>query len=212
MPMTHAFGGTWTETKLEILKGYLRAYSSIFAANEKARFFNTFYVDAFAGSGYIHTGDQSLISEPQLFEGFEEDESQEFLKGSAVCALEVEPPFKNYLFIEHSAARCAELENLKVQFPDRARSVKIQQGDANEILVYRIGSNGALSPLSGSPVPAGSSPYRLTLNAERQTPNGRSLIRGQDPFAVAPRGFESGERQLFCLPNLNRSWINVEPT
>jgi three-Cys-motif partner protein len=138
--MVHTFGGSWTAAKLQILQGYLRAYSYIFAANERARFFDTFYVDAFAGSGYIHTGDQSLISDPELFEGFEEDESQDFLKGSAVCALEVEPPFKNYLFIEHSEARCAQLENLKLQFPDRARSIKIRQGDANEILGRWSGS------------------------------------------------------------------------
>lgn len=141
MPKPHTFGGSWTETKLEILKGYLGAYSSIFAANERAKFFNTFYVDAFAGSGYIHTSESSTISEPQLFEDFDEDESQEFLKGSAVCALEVEPPFKNYLFIEHSPTHCGELENLKARFPDRARSMSIRQGDANEILVSWIGTH-----------------------------------------------------------------------
>ena len=73
-----AFGGSWTEAKLEILRGYLHAYTTIFNANQKARFFDTFYVDAFAGSGYIKTNDRSLISEPELFEEFEEVESQEF--------------------------------------------------------------------------------------------------------------------------------------
>jgi three-Cys-motif partner protein len=53
-------------TKLKILKGYLQAYSNIFAANEKARFYNTFYVDAFAGSGYTKTGDPSLITDSFL--------------------------------------------------------------------------------------------------------------------------------------------------
>jgi three-Cys-motif partner protein len=57
MPTAQTFGGSWTATKLKILKGYLQAYNNIFAANEKARFYNTFYVDAFAGSGYIKTGD-----------------------------------------------------------------------------------------------------------------------------------------------------------
>jgi three-Cys-motif partner protein len=140
MPTAQTFGGSWTATKLKILKGYLQSYSNIFAANEKARFFNTFYVDAFAGSGYIKTGDPSLISEPQLFDGFNDVESQEFLEGSAVCALEVEPPFKNYLFIERSQARCAELKKLKTQFPGRASSIEILPGDANKILVSWVGS------------------------------------------------------------------------
>jgi three-Cys-motif partner protein len=79
MPTAQTFGGSWTATKLKILKGYLQSYSKIFPANEKARFFDTFYVDAFAGSGYIKTSGSSLISEPQLFDGFDEAESQEFL-------------------------------------------------------------------------------------------------------------------------------------
>jgi three-Cys-motif partner protein len=60
MPSPQVFGGSWTEKKLKILQGYLKAYGTIFTAKEKARFFNTFYVDAFAGSGYIKIGDQGL--------------------------------------------------------------------------------------------------------------------------------------------------------
>ena len=38
MPTAQTFGGSWTATKLKILKSYLQAYSNIFVANEKARF------------------------------------------------------------------------------------------------------------------------------------------------------------------------------
>jgi three-Cys-motif partner protein len=140
MPSPQVFGGSWTEKKLKILQGYLKAYGTIFTAKEKARFFNTFYVDAFAGSGYIKIGDQSLINEPELFDGFEEVESQEFLKGSSICTLEVDPAFKNYLFIERAPVRCFELEKLKTKFPTKASSIQIRQGDANENLVSWIGS------------------------------------------------------------------------
>jgi three-Cys-motif partner protein len=140
MSPAHVFGGSWTATKLKILKSYLQAYSRIFAKNEKAKFFDTFYVDAFAGSGYIQTGDRSLISERELFTGFEETESQEFLKGSSVCALEVDPPFKNYLFIERSPDRCIELEKLRKQFPTKASLIQVQQGDANEKLLSWVHS------------------------------------------------------------------------
>ena len=86
MPSPQVFGGSWTETKLKILQGYLKAYSTIFTANERARFFNTFYVDAFAGSGYIKTGDRSLINEPELFGGFEEVACGSCVGGRRSCA------------------------------------------------------------------------------------------------------------------------------
>jgi three-Cys-motif partner protein len=92
-------------------------------------------VDAFAGSGFIKTGAKPLIEEPQLFVDFVEEESQDFLKGSTVTALEVDPPFKNYLFIERSAERCQDLEKLKERFPDRARSIQVLHGNANERLL-----------------------------------------------------------------------------
>ncbi len=49
----HEFGGEWTEQKLRILDDYLTAYSAIFERNERARFFERIYVDAFAGTGLI---------------------------------------------------------------------------------------------------------------------------------------------------------------
>jgi len=45
------FGGNWTEVKLARLHKYLRAYRQIFVHNEQARFFKTWFVDAFAGTG-----------------------------------------------------------------------------------------------------------------------------------------------------------------
>jgi three-Cys-motif partner protein len=76
MSPAQVFGGSWAATKLKILKSYLQAYSRIFAKNEKAKFFDTFYVDAFAGSGYIQTGDRSLISERESA-SFPVEEQQE---------------------------------------------------------------------------------------------------------------------------------------
>jgi hypothetical protein len=42
-----------------------------------------------------------------------EPEAEAFLKGSARIALEVDPPFKQYVFIEQDAGRAQELEKLK---------------------------------------------------------------------------------------------------
>lgn len=137
---THSFGGSWTKEKLHILSSYLAAYSTIFARNKNAQFFDTFYVDAFAGSGYIKTANEPVVEEPQLFENLAEDEPQEFLKGSAVCALEVDPPFKNYLFIERSNRWCEDLECLKQKFPHRAASIQIRKGDAKANLLSWVRS------------------------------------------------------------------------
>jgi hypothetical protein len=46
-------GGAWTEQKLACLQKYLQSYCQIFSKNERARYFRTHYVDAFAGTGSI---------------------------------------------------------------------------------------------------------------------------------------------------------------
>jgi three-Cys-motif partner protein len=48
---SHQFGGRWTEEKLERLRKYLVAYTTIFKANERAKHLRTTFVDAFAGTG-----------------------------------------------------------------------------------------------------------------------------------------------------------------
>ena len=47
-----------------------------------------------------------------------EDEPQALLDGSARMALQSEPPFDKYIFIEKSAARCAQLELLRDEFAE----------------------------------------------------------------------------------------------
>jgi len=97
MTQSDQFGGPWTREKLECLSKYLQAYTTIFNRNPRARFFTTYYVDAFAGTGRVtlQGGSQTL-----WFPEFTEPDTQEYLKGSAARALEVEPGFKRYLFIE----------------------------------------------------------------------------------------------------------------
>ena len=52
--------GYWSEIKLDIIRDYARAYSTIMGAQERPRFHHV-YIDAFAGAG-IHmsksTGEQ----------------------------------------------------------------------------------------------------------------------------------------------------------
>lgn len=129
----HTFGGDWTINKLERLKEYLKAYAQIFAKNEQAKKLNTFYIDAFAGTGYRAT-EKDKPQELDLFAGENDCEREEFLKGSASIALEVEPPLKNYIFVDSKKQHINQLEELKKKYPKRTSQIQIVQDDANEFL------------------------------------------------------------------------------
>jgi len=130
MKQQHQFGGSWTQKKLERVRKYLVAYTTIFAKNPRAQKLTTIYVDAFAGTGY-RTNPQWLDAQTSLFADPTELEVEEFLKGSAKIALEVEPSFQHYIFIERDPGRAKELEELRAAFPRKAQAVKIAQRDAN---------------------------------------------------------------------------------
>jgi len=132
MPV-HEFGGGWTAEKLERVRKYLAAYTTIFARNPRAQKLIPIYVDAFAGTGY-RTKPPRLDSQTTLFTELAEPEADAFLKGSAQIALEVEPSFKKYVFIEQDAEHAQELEKLKLQFPQKASVIQIVQEDANAYL------------------------------------------------------------------------------
>ena len=117
-----------------MLSKYLRAYRKIFEKNRKAGFFDISYVDAFAGTGVIRR------AEPGMFAGFFPElaeAEEEFRKGSVRRALEVDPPFDHYVFIEKDAAKCDELKALKDEFP--GRDISIIGQDANEALLEWCG-------------------------------------------------------------------------
>jgi len=127
----HRFGGNWTEQKLRVLGKYLGAYTTAL----KNTSFEKIYVDAFAGSGYRATGETISADSPEqsvLFPESEELGRRSLLDGSASIALQTDPPFDRYIFIERNRDRCAELEQLKSRFPALSDRVEITPGDANE--------------------------------------------------------------------------------
>lgn len=138
----HQFGGQWTEKKLENIRKYLAAYMKIFTKNPQARYYDTIYVDAFAGTGYRDLIEPDEIA-GELFDSVEEDfELQTFFKGSAVIALENQPPFKEYLFLEKNPKYAEELNSLKEQYahvgkeqyPQTGSSIRICNEEANQFL------------------------------------------------------------------------------
>jgi three-Cys-motif partner protein len=58
---------------------------------------------------------------------------EEFRKGSVKRALEVDPPFHHYVFIEKNPEKCKELEALRKEHPKR--DIKIICDDANMALL-----------------------------------------------------------------------------
>ena len=107
--------GPWSEVKLDIIRKYASAYSVIFT---KLRYFHHVYIDAFAGLGF-HLSKTT----------------QEFVNGSPKIAVEIDPPFKEYFFVDINRLKISSLEELKKSRPG---TVHVEEGDCNELLVRDI--------------------------------------------------------------------------
>lgn len=109
--------GGWSELKLEILKKYAAAYSTILSAQTKASPLFHVYIDAFAGAG-------KHLSKA----------TQEFVPGSPLNALAVQPQFREFHLIDIAPEK---IENLRELIGPR-KDVFIYQGDCNEILLKNV--------------------------------------------------------------------------
>lgn len=130
------FGGSWTEQKLDILRKYLNAYT-VALKNKK---FECIYIDAFAGTGYCGKG-AAQNSELNLdFAELRNETVQEYITGSARIALETEPPFQQYIYIDLDNDKCARLEELKNVYPSKASRISIINEDANSYIQRYVSS------------------------------------------------------------------------
>jgi three-Cys-motif partner protein len=132
MTLHHQFGGSWSQKKLVALEKYLKAYITIFKSNPRAARLITNYVDAFAGTGYRNREDVDRV--PGFFDEPYEKESLDLQKGSALIALETEPKFDRYLFIDKKHEHVAELAKLKERFIEIKDRIRIEVGDANDVI------------------------------------------------------------------------------
>jgi len=119
----HEFGGPWTEIKLDAISEYLHFYQNAL----KNRGFETWYVDAFAGTGERN----AKVVKGGIFDNTPVEEVEEVLAGSARRALEISPPFAHYWFSEQRPTRVKALEALRNEFDS---DIIIRPGDANEQL------------------------------------------------------------------------------
>ncbi len=108
--------GPWTEVKHEIVRKYVKAYSTVLRKQQRPPFHHV-YVDAFAGAGRYLSKRTGLL-----------------VPGSAEIALATDPPFREYHLIDVDELKVARLEQIAGSRPD----VTIHRGDCNAVLAERV--------------------------------------------------------------------------
>jgi three-Cys-motif partner protein len=108
--------GYWSEIKLDIIKDYATAYSRILSSQKKPSLYHI-YIDAFAGAGK-HLSKKTGT----------------FVLGSPMNALRVEPPFRDYHFIDLDKQKISSLEEIAGSRPD----IHIYHGDCNHVLLEKV--------------------------------------------------------------------------
>ena len=123
--------GPWAREKLAILENYLQAYCRVFKNQSWAK---TVYVDAFAGSGRAKLRSyQNDSTSVELNLEIMDEEQIEYVDGSPRTALNLEPPFDRYVFVEDRPSRVRQLEELSEEIGLSER-IQIVRGDCNEYL------------------------------------------------------------------------------
>ena len=123
----------WVQEKLEYLRKYLHAYTSILSKQPWLKGY--FYIDAFSGPGMLkirrqQTDDpaQELLLEISNFVGQDTGKAQ-YVSGSPRVALELINPFTVYLFFEIDRKRINQLEGLKKDYKNRR--IHLREQDCN---------------------------------------------------------------------------------
>lgn len=112
--------GRWSEEKLDLLSKYLKAYSDIMNKQKKSWLKAYYYIDAFAGS-----------VRPRA-----KADEQRYIDGSPLRALQTEPKFDGYWFVDVSPRRIERVRDLREEFPNRV--IYVRQGNCNDVLCNEI--------------------------------------------------------------------------
>src|SRR3990172_1474327 len=108
--------GPWSEIKLDILKEYATAYSTILSAQKRPRLYHA-YIDAFSGVG-VHVSKSTGT----------------FVLGSPLNALQVKPPFREYHLIDLASEKVDALRKII----GNRKDVSLYVGDCNSILLETV--------------------------------------------------------------------------
>jgi three-Cys-motif partner protein len=131
------FGADYTRKKLNAVESYLKPYGQVL----KRQQFEVLYIDACAGSGHsmpksASTAEKESAQQAAL-DGFSAPvlEVDQILTGSAVRALQSDPPFHRYLLNDKKQANVRALSEIVAEeFPHLKNRVEITPLDANEML------------------------------------------------------------------------------
>jgi three-Cys-motif partner protein len=126
----HFFGGDHTEIKLDILGKYLKAYTSALKTKFRG---NLWYIDAFAGTGSRTVKTEAIPAD--LFRDAS-PERIETRRGSARIALDTDPKFDRFVFMDARPRHCAALRALESEYP--GRDITVAEGDANQLIQSEI--------------------------------------------------------------------------
>jgi three-Cys-motif partner protein len=108
--------GYWSEVKLDIIKEYAKAYSTILIAQKSPLLYHV-YIDAFAGAGIHHSKTRD-----------------EEIPGSPLNAVNTEPPFRQYHLIDLHGHKVDHLRGLIGDRP----GVHLYKGDCNRIMLEDV--------------------------------------------------------------------------
>jgi three-Cys-motif partner protein len=113
--------GYWSEIKLEIIKAYGQEYSKIISAQKRPSIRHV-YIDAFAGAGLHKSKSKEAL-----------------IPGSPLNALSIQPPFKEYHFIDLNPSKVENLEKVvEKQYGQKRSDIHIYTGDCNAILLKKV--------------------------------------------------------------------------
>jgi len=107
--------GVWTEIKLQIIREYASAYTTILKDKPWCRGYA--YIDAFAGPG----------------EFVSKEDRERKIAGSPKNALDIQNKFTEYHFIDINRSKVEQLKNLTAGIPE-FKTICFHVGDANQIL------------------------------------------------------------------------------
>ena len=131
---SHKFGGPWTQQKLSCLKDYLSSYMKIFTANEAAKHLKPHYIDVFAGTGHWVAKGNTELQSMSLNILTEFSDAIPFQEGSVTIALEQDPPFQKYIFVDIDEDHVNQLQDLTIQYPHLESRIEIKHKEANRFL------------------------------------------------------------------------------
>lgn len=148
-----AWGGSWTEEKLDALEKYVNAYLTIMNVQKNKYGWKLIYFDGFAGSGSRNEDGTQTVSDLMLDlfnDEYIDEEELNTYKGAAERVLGIKQSgFDWYCFVDKNKASSQQLEERLAPFKQE-KNLAFRTSDANEqvsLLAKSLHNNKALASL-----------------------------------------------------------------